>query len=92
MSVRAKFKVEKIERTLGSINKVVDGRQTWNTGEVHTITLQPVVKGSPENDKFFAATPGGEIKLYCTSLDASEQFELGKEYYIDFTQAEKIGG
>ena len=88
MSVRAKFKVEKIERVLGSINKVVDGRETWKTGEVHTITLQPVLKNSPENAEFFAATPGGEIKLYCTNLDASEQFQLGKEYYIDFTQAE----
>ena len=88
MGVRAKFKVEKIERVLGSINKVVDGKQTWKTGEVHTITLQPVTKNSPENEKFFAATPGGEIKLYCTNLNASEQFLLGKEYYIDFTSAE----
>ena len=88
MQVRAKFKVDRIERALGSIHTKEDGKDRWRTGEVHTITLSPVSNGSPENEKFFASTPGGEIKLWCTNLAASEQFQLGKEYYIDFTPAE----
>ena len=78
MSVRAKFKVESIER-----------RKHWDRtkGEVHTVRLSPVVGGSTENEQFYAATPGGSMELGTVSDDAAKNFELGAEYYIDFTKA-----
>lgn len=76
--VRAKFRVE-------SITSSKWGPQQ----EVRTIKLVPVVGGSEENKQFYAATPGGSIDLQCLNLKAAEQFDLGKEYYIDFTPAEE---
>jgi hypothetical protein len=76
MSVRAKFKVQRIERWL------------WSPGkEVQTIVLLPVVSGSEENHEFYAATPSGEIKLGTVNADAAAQFELNGEYYVTFDKA-----
>ena len=44
----------------------------------------PVVGGSEENDEFFKTTPGGEIKLHVKNEGV--KFEVGKFYYIDFTE------
>lgn len=77
--VRAKFKVNRIER------------EQWGGGkEVQTIVLTPVYSNDPasENAKFYAATPSGEIKLGTVNADAAAGFELGREYYVDFTPAE----
>lgn len=46
--------------------------------------FSPVSSGSEENKKFFAYTPSGTIKL--SSINA-ELFEVGNEYYLDFTPA-----
>ena len=73
MSVRAKF--------------VCNWKQIDNNGNGQQITLSPVYSGSEENKSFFASTPGGSIQLYTINIDAANQFEQGKEYYIDFTQA-----
>jgi hypothetical protein len=79
MSVRAKFVVNSIER-----------RKHWDgTGkELQTIKLSPVTGGSDENKAFWAASPAGDINLGTVNGDAAAQFELGKEYYVDFTPAE----
>jgi len=72
--VRAKFRVV--------LKREADGSQL--------IKLEPVGKtNSPkdENSKFFKYTPGGSIDLYCCNPDAVRQFEVGKEYYVDFTPA-----
>jgi hypothetical protein len=53
----------------------------------NTIRLDVVTYGSPENDKFFEATPSGELYLSIVNLTAAEMFEVGKEYYIDISQA-----
>ena len=45
--------------------------------------LNPVISGSPENEAFFKTTPGGKITLLVKN-DGVE-FEIGKEYYVDFT-------
>jgi hypothetical protein len=79
MAVRAKFVVNSIER-----------KKHWDRTkgeETQTIKLTPVVGGSEENKAFYAATPGGHIELCTLNEDAGKQFELGKEYYIDFTPA-----
>lgn len=53
-----------------------------------TIAISPVYSGSDENKKFFSATPGGNVTLYCTNPDVAKYFEVGFEYYIDFTKSE----
>lgn len=69
--VRAKF-------TVYQINDVTDGKE---------INLIPVTSGSDENEKFFEYTPSGSIMLSTINEEASKQFEIGKEYYVDFTPA-----
>lgn len=43
---------------------------------------------SHENSRFWAYTPGGSIELNTVNAEAVAQFDLGKEFYIDFTPAE----
>jgi hypothetical protein len=78
MSVRAKFKVNEITM-----------RRHWTEGKgtLYTIKLTPVMGGSEENKKFYEASPAGQIELGTLNTDAGEQFELGGEYYVDFTKA-----
>lgn len=52
------------------------------------ISLSPVVGGSPENDKFFKATPSGSFQMTTVNDAAAKQFEVGKSYYIDITAAD----
>lgn len=40
--------------------------------------------GSPENSNFFKYTPSCSIK---TGILTQQFFEVGKEYYLDFTEA-----
>lgn len=81
MTVRAKFKVDSIERI------------KWSGGqELQTVKLSAVQKGSDPNDensKFWSASPSGHISLSCVNPEAVAQFELGGEMYIDFTPAPK---
>lgn len=70
--VRAKFKV----------------KEKHISEEAETIILYPVITGSEENKEFFKWTPSGEVRLQCLNPNASKQFEIGKEYYVDFSAAE----
>jgi hypothetical protein len=58
-------------------------------GEQGNVTLHPVYSPDPdhENKAFWDATPGGTIQMYITNKSAFAGFELGKEYYVDFTPA-----
>ena len=73
MSVRAKFKVDQITQT--------------QTGR--TILMSPVYSNDEksENKQFWQWTPSGKIEMAITNPSAFNQFELGKEYYIDFSAA-----
>ena len=51
------------------------------------IKLSPVVSGSEENKSFYKYTPSGTIDLQIVNDEATKQFEVGKEYYVDFTIA-----
>ena len=78
MTVRAKFTCVRIERS------------KYGNDEMQTIVLNPVYGSSDpnhENAKFWKYTPVGEIRLGTINADAAKEFELGKEYYIDFTVA-----
>lgn len=99
--VRAKFKVQRIECTTGSravLDENGQPKKAQGTGyavrepcEMRTVVMSPVYgNGDPnhENTKFWESSPCGEVKLGTINPEAWAQFELGKEYYIDFTPAE----
>lgn len=56
-----------------------------NDGE--NVSLEVVTSGSGENDSFFKWTPYGQLKMGTVNENAAKQFEVGKEYYLDFTPA-----
>jgi hypothetical protein len=70
--VRAKFKCVDVVRS----------------GDGSLVNLEVVTTGTPENDKFFHFTPTGRIGLSIVSKETAANFEVGKEYYVDFTPAE----
>jgi hypothetical protein len=51
------------------------------------VILQPVAGTTEENKSFWKWTPSGKIELNVLNTDAADQFEVGKEYYVDFTPA-----
>lgn len=75
-TVRAKFQCLEIK------NHHVQGGADQVLAEVR---LTPVYGGSEENKSWSRYTPSGEIKMSITNPDAIAKFELGKEYYVDFT-------
>lgn len=89
--VRAKFKVTKIDRQMGSKGVVgADGKMTYVPAEVQTVHLSAVYgNGDPnhENTKFWQASPSGGITLTCVNAEAVAQFDLDREFYVDFTEA-----
>jgi len=54
----------------------------------YSINLSPVISGSAENKEFYKWTPGGSISLSIVNKAAALQFEVGKNYYVDFTPEE----
>lgn len=101
MTVRAKFVVQSITRHLGSQRKrnedgslAKDGnaRDIYVQGEMQTVKLSPVYgNGDPEheNTKFWEASPSGSIELGTVNAVAAAEFDIGAEFYIDFTRAVK---
>ncbi len=78
--VRAKFKVQSYETSL------------QQNEELRTIKLTAVYDGSPENKEFFKYTPNGSINIGVLNQKAWEQFPLGREMYVDFTDATVSSG
>lgn len=85
MAVRAKFRCNVISAPHNNTRWNDDG--TSEQVESVDIQLYPVVGGSEENKKFYTNTPGGSILLNVVNPEAAKQFEIGKEYYVDFTEA-----
>ena len=81
MTVRAKFKVRRLELSEDYSSKEI----------LTTIVMEPVFgnKDDPtnENGQFFKYTPSGEVKLGTINPTAAEYFEIGALYYLDFTKA-----
>lgn len=92
MTVRAKFKCNSITITEGSreVKNERGERTGWEPTEMKTITLIPVYSQDPnsENRKFWEASPSGELRLGTINQAASDQFKIGKEYYLDITPVE----
>lgn len=51
------------------------------------IHMEPVQEGSEENKQFFKYTPSGFFDLTSINPEVAKEFQVGKEYYIDITQA-----
>ena len=77
--VRAKFVVVSLTK-----------QTMWNgsTNEIGTtIKMIPVMNDSEENKQFYRYTPGGLVELGTVNADTAKVFEIGKQYYLDFTPA-----
>jgi len=57
--------------------------------EKRTLNFTPVYSDDPEseNRKFWDASPSGSLQLGVVNREAWDHFELGKSYYLDFTEA-----
>jgi hypothetical protein len=71
--IRSKFKVKS---------------KTIFQGEQGCVKLDVVQSGSEENKVFSEYTPSGSIEIYIQRRDTLDLFEVGAEYYVDFTKAE----
>jgi hypothetical protein len=66
-----------------------DGYQ-YETIEARTMNFAPVYGGTDanaENKLFWQATPSGKLEMQMVNPEAWSQFEMGKCYYLDFTEA-----
>ncbi|ASP84152.1 hypothetical protein CDO26_05730 [Sinorhizobium meliloti] len=75
--VRAKFRCMSITHSFS----------TSRDYSAATVTLVPVWEQEGVNKGWSKTTPSGEIKMLITNPGAVDQFDLGKEYFIDFTPA-----
>ncbi len=58
-------------------------------GDQTSVKFSPVVSGSEENKSFSRWTPAGSCELVISNeTPAATAFEVGQEYYLDFTKAE----
>jgi hypothetical protein len=97
MSVRAKFVCTGFtaSHTNTFPHRLAGGELDYNRPvpvEMRSVKLTPVYgNGDPthENTSFWNATPAGSIELGTINPGAWQQFEIGKEYYVDFTPAAK---
>jgi len=55
-------------------------------GKSYKFKFYPVTSGSKENETFFKYTPSGSLEIGVTATDV---FEVGQEYYLDFNKANK---
>lgn len=98
--VRAKFKYVGYESSLltrskrdadGSDIKDENGRGVWEEVEMRTLRFSPVFANNDpkhENSLFWRATPSGEVKLGTVNPEAWGWFTIGKEYHVDFQEAQ----
>lgn len=85
MTIRAKFYCVSRTETL-SYNYNYETKENA-TERTFSVRFQPVSGGSEENKRFYAATPGGVIEMHGLKEAVGLQFELSKEYYLDFNLA-----
>ncbi|QQE80912.1 hypothetical protein [Alicyclobacillus sp. SO9] len=79
--VRAKFFVADVQPA------TIDGEEAKSVSLYGVFTSQDGREGNAteENRIFGDYTPGAEIRMTIKNPDAFKQFELNKEFYVDFT-------
>jgi hypothetical protein len=65
-----------------------DKVQNNDNGEIEKIRFEAVTCGSKENEQFFKYTPYGKLDMNTINKAAADQFEVGKQYYIDISPAD----
>ena len=94
MNVRAKFRLNSYTTELQATypHYKADGQPDYTRPvqvEKRTLNLTPVYgSGSDENKAFWDATPTGSLQLGVVNQQAWAAFELGKSYYVDFSEAD----
>jgi len=83
MVVRAKFVLTEWKNHVGSRRR--NGK--WERAIMTSLIFEPVAGDTEENEKFWDATPLGKIELGIVNPEAVKEFEILKEYYVDFTPA-----
>lgn len=73
--VRCKFKCVSKKEVIG---------WSGDPSKVYEFEFKAVTSGSPENEQFFKYTPTGSLTTGVVKEDA---FEVGKEYYLDISEA-----
>lgn len=62
---------------------------TQYTGGGRQFALSAVTDdGTPENERYNTATPSGTLSITITNPAVVDFLEVGKAYYLDFTQAD----
>ncbi len=69
--MRAKFHVESITETQYA----------------RSVKMHAVHSGNPEDNQFSEATPSGELTMLITAKGAHKFLQVGKSYYLDFSEA-----
>lgn len=59
----------------------------YDTSGARSIKLTAVYGDTPENKAFFQATPSLAISVSVVRPEVAAQLEIGKEFYVDFTEA-----
>lgn len=88
--VRGKFRLNSYTTDLHQSGHYEDGKYISDPPkEKRTLNFTPVMSDdkNPENKAFWEASPSGSIQLGTVNPGAWEQFELGKSYYVDFSEA-----
>ena len=78
-NMRAKVKVYDVQKYDGSENLIFTAVCAKEFGS----------DGSDENNTYSKWTPSAEFKMSITNPKLFNQFEVGKEYYVDFTPVQK---
>lgn len=99
MPVRCKFRISEIKLSesrkdvldeAGKPKKDEKGYTITEPTELVTISMFPVYgNGDPlhENTKFWQSSPSGRFELGCVNKEATKQFKVGQQWYLDLTLA-----
>lgn len=71
--VRAKFRLSQITTNAGTPGQ-------------NFVFNAVTADGVPENERFHKYTPSGQLTMYVDNPPAQEFFQLGKDYYLDFSE------
>lgn len=78
-TTRAKFRCNTVKRWSNN----ADGQRVYEFTAVYD-------DGTPENQRYAKYTPSGRLEI--TVDNPAVEFELGKDYYLDFTPVEATSG